>query len=977
MRVAPFGTLLVLLLGVWAVADDWKNGGLKGRVIDPLGSAVPDAVVSASGPSGGRTVKTDARGEFYLEGLAPELYTVSVTKDGFEPYLNHSVAVGPGSVTVLDVQLSLAPREERVTVRSTPPSLGLEPENNAGAIVIKGPDLDAIPDDPDEMAEALQALAGPAAGPNGGQIFVDGFTGGRLPPKASIREIRLNANPFSAEYDRLGYGRIEIFTKPGTEKFRGEASFRFNDQSLNTRNPFAPNKPPYQRRNWGGNVSGPLAEKKASYFIDFEKRDVRDNQIINATVLDAHLAAIPFNEAVLTPQYRTTVSPRLDWQISPSQTLSARYTYTSLDQSDAGVGGFSLPSRAYQTGNREHTFQLVETAVFGKVVSETRLRFWSEQLNETGDDSVPTLQVLDAFTGGGSQVGPSSNDQRRWELQNVTSWSRGKHSLRVGARLRTVSEQDVARKGFGGTVLFSGGLGPELDAQGHILLGPDGRPILVMLTSLERYRRTLFFESLGLAPSQIRALGGGASQLQIVGGDPAANVSQWDLAPFVQDDWHLTPNLLLSAGLRYEVQDNIDSHLDLAPRFGFAWSVGPKTPAGQARTIVRGGFGVFYDRFGEDLTLRARRFNGVRMQQYIVSDPTVLDQLRFDAQAVSGVPSVGDLAGFALPQTTWRVAPDLKAPLTLQSSLSIEQQLPRNFTLTGTFISAQVRRLLRSRNINAPLESGGRPLGAAAGEVYEIESTGRMNQYQFLVGVNNRLSPTLTLFFRYFLAWARSDTDGPTTFPANSYDLSSEYGRAATDVRHRVVLGGSVTVPGGIRLNPFVIISTGRPFNITIGRDLNRDSLFTDRPAFATDPAQAGVVDTPYGLLELSPTPGAVVIPRNFGNGPGFVMVNLRASKAISLGGKGGLAPPRGGQVGMRPPFEGGRGSSDEAGGGRSLTVSFSVQNLLNHTNPASPLGDLSSPLFGRSLSSAGGFGFGGSAGAGNRRIELQARISF
>jgi len=699
---------------------------------------------------------------------------------------------------------------------------------------------------------------------------------------------------------------------------------------------------------------------------------VNDNQLINATVLGPDLVAVPFNEAVVAPQQRTTFSPRIDWQMNPAQTLSARYTYTSSGQDDAGIGGFSLPSRAYSTSQRQHTVQLTETGVYGKVINETRLRFWSEHQGKNGDDAAPTLQVQDAFTGGGAQVGLSSNDQHRWELQNVTSWTLGKHSFRAGFRLRTVSEDDVARQGFGGTVVFARGPG---------------------ITTLERYRLTVLLERQGLTQAQIRALGGGPSQLQIVGGDPDATVRQWDLAPFVQDDWRAGKDLLLSLGLRYETQSNIESRVNLAPRFGFAWSPGGKGPSGQARTVVRGGFGLFYDRFGEDLTLRAHRFNGTREAQYVVSDPTVLDGIAFDdAGNVVSIPSVLDLAAFSLPQTTWTVAPDLQAPYTIQSSLSLERQLPGNFTATATFIASQGRRQLRSRNLNAPLPDGALPLGAAAGNVYEVESTGRLNQYQGILGVNNRLSRTLTLFARYFLAWAKSDTDGSGTFPANSYDLASEYGRAAIDVRQRFVLGGNLTVPGGIRVSPFVLVSSGRPYNITIGDDLNRDSLFTDRPAFASAPDQPGSVTTPYGLLDPSPRPGEPIIPRNLGIGPGLVIVNLRLSKTFPIGGKRGEgpAPPRdGGGSGRGPGGRGGfggggRGGGGEGGrgggeGGRGLTLSVSAQNLLNHTNPAAPVGNLSSPFFGRSLASAGGFGFGtgGTTAAGNRRIELQARFAF
>ena len=119
-------------------------------------------------------------------------------------------------------------------------------------------------------------MAGPGAGPNGGQIYIDGFSGGQLPPKESIREIRINQNPFSAEYDRLGFGRIEILTKPGTDKLRGSFMFTDGDGIFNSRNPFSNNKPDFSTRMCSANLGGSLA-KKASFFMDFNRRDIQNN----------------------------------------------------------------------------------------------------------------------------------------------------------------------------------------------------------------------------------------------------------------------------------------------------------------------------------------------------------------------------------------------------------------------------------------------------------------------------------------------------------------------------------------------------------------------------------------------------------------------------------------------------------------------------------------------------------------------------
>ena len=156
-------------------------------------------------------------------------------------------------------------------------------------MVLSGKDLDALSDDPDELADDLQALAGPSAGPNGGQIYIDGFTGGQLPPKSSIREIRINQNPFSAEYDKLGYGRIEIFTKPGTDQYHGQVSVNGNSSYFNSTSPFATSNPPYDSTQYTANFGGPMG-KKASFFINFERRNIGDNAIVNAYVLDPSFA---------------------------------------------------------------------------------------------------------------------------------------------------------------------------------------------------------------------------------------------------------------------------------------------------------------------------------------------------------------------------------------------------------------------------------------------------------------------------------------------------------------------------------------------------------------------------------------------------------------------------------------------------------------------------------------------------------------
>ena len=988
------GLLIFAAAGI-ALAQE-RPGSLRGQVLDELGGAIVGATVTAIDAKGTeKTVTTNNNGIYTINGLAPGKYTLRVVNSGFAIYENAEVEVASAKTEEQNIILKVAIEESKVTVSADNREVNTEPENNAGAVVLKGEDLDALPDDPDDLAAALQALAGPSAGPNGGQIFVDGFTGGRLPPRSSIREIRINSNPFSAEYDRLGFGRIEIFTKPGTDRIRGQVSLNFNDDALNARNPFADSRPAIQTRQYGGNLSGPIIKHKASYFVDFEKRDIDDAALIVATTLDANNNITRIGQTFATPSRRTTFSPRIDYQLNPTNTLVGRYNFTQFTRV-TGVGGFSLASRAYDSKQTDQSVQLTETAVISKtIVNETRFQFQHTRNEQNADNSTPTIQVQDAFTGGGSQIGQSHSTNDELELTNTTSFAMGRHSIKAGGRFRWVKDTQFSPQNFGGTFTFFGGV----------------------LTSIERYQRTIELLAQGATPDEIRAAGGGASQFSLAAGNPESQVSQWDFGGFVQDDWKMHPNLTLSLGLRYENQGNIHSNFNFAPRIGFAWQPGGP----QSKTVLRGGFGIFYDRVNESLTMTAKRLNGINQQQFTVLNPDFFPT----------IPTVDQLLAFSVPGTVYRLQNGIRPSYTMQSVMSVERQLPHNFTVAASYINVRTLHVLRTLPLNAPLpgtfipndpESGVRPLNCAdfiptsvnpspICNVFEYDSSGRYKQNQFIVNFNSRLHRNASVNAYYVLGFANSDTDGIGSLPANPYDLTTEYGRASGDIRHRFVMSGTFRVPWGISLNPLIFIQSGRPFNITLGRDINGDTLNTERPALA--PAGANCSDpiircTPFGNFKLVLGPGDVMIPRNFAEGPGSTTVNLRVSKTWSFGSERGSGANAGqtnqqeqrqrgimtGGMGGRPggggPGGGGRGGFGGGGGGGfggggagsgryNLTFSLNFQNLLNHPNFSTPVGNLGSALFGESTSTAGFFGgFGGGGNpAYNRRIDAQIRFSF
>ena len=955
-----------------------QQGSVTGQVQDELGAAVVGATVTVVNPEGRiRTVTTSQRGEFTVSGLSPGIYTVRVAIPNFAIYENNEVEIKAGQRTELTVPLTVEGVQEQVDV-DTSNQVSTDPNANLSATVLKGEDLEALPDDPDELEAALQALAGPSAGPNGGQIYIDGFTGGRLPPREAIREIRINQNPFSAEFDRLGFGRIEILTRPGADKFRGSAFMNFNDSRFNSRNPFALNRAPGQTKFFGGNISGPVQKGRSSFFVDINNRDIDTNATINAQVLDANLNVVPFQQDVQVPTRRFSISPRFDYQINEANTLQVRYSYTKSTSENQGLGNLTLPSRAFESTFDENEIRLTETMIINpKTINETRFEIDWENREQVGDNLIPTINVGSAFVGGGAQVGLSFNRERSWELQNYTTTSLGKnseHSIKFGVRIRSLSFRDRSESNFGGSFSFI-----NLESYRNAILGND------FPTS---YTLTI--------------------------GNPEQRVSQTDVGLFITDDWRISPGFTMSFGLRYENQTNISDDLNFAPRVSFAWSPG----AGGARapkTVIRGGFGIFYDRFSENLTLQARRFNGTEQLSLLVNsfdpDPvrraaaiSLLQQATFTLDGVTNVPS-GDEILAALPQsnTIRTISPELQSPYMAQTAIGIERQLPFNISASVFYIGSRTWHVLRARNINAPMcpeqiNCGNAPRpNPLAGDVLQFESSGVLNQNRIFTNIRANVNSRISIFGNYTWSNTKSDTDGASSFPSNSFDLTGEYGRSSSDIRHNIVFGGTVRLPWEISLNPFVSGNTGSPFNITRGIDRNGDGITNERPTFGELAARCSELGLTNSFCDVSGFDPDQIIPRNFADGPKFFNVNMRVSKNFGFGKTaapandqaqaGGGGGPRGGGF----PGMGGRGGGGGRGGfggfgggdGRSpynLNLSVQFTNLLNTVNFASPISNLASSRFGQVTRTQGGFGgFGGFGGSGsnNRSITLQARFSW
>jgi Carboxypeptidase regulatory-like domain len=998
---------MALLLAI-ASPSAWSqagNGTIRGTVTDPSGAVIPSATVSLTTPDGHTvaTATSDASGAYQTKGVPAGTYIVLANAAGFANSTSKAVVVAAGQSKQFDIALQIEVEKQQVVVNEDTPTVSVDPTSNANSVVIKGKDLDALSDDPDELQNELNALAGPGAGPNGGQIYIDGFTAGQLPPKSAIREIRINQNPFSAQYDKLGYGRIEILTKPGSDKLHGQAFVQGNPSQLNTGDPFDPSIPDYYSYQYNGTVNGPIS-KNASFFVSAEHRSIQDDAVVSAYRLagevngdfangifnnPADYTSVPFKDALVTPRGRTNVSPRIDLQLGAKNTLSIRYQYYDNTEENQGVGQFSLRDQAYKEDSSENTVQISDTQIISdKVINETRFQFLRDYSAQTPTSTTPQTQISGLETFGGNSEQTIDDHSLHYELQNLTEIALKSHAINFGGRGRFARDANTASSSFNGTFTFGGD---------RCTAGTAG---CVPTSPAEAYANTILGLGTRQTWAQIHAAGGGPSQLNLVYGNPNTTASITDVGLYYQDDWRARQNLTISYGVRWESQTSIHDKNDWAPRFSFAYGI---SKGGKpAKTVIRGGYGFFYDRFPIAELLQARRLNASAnspQAEAVIQNPTC-----YSAASITEADlATCTLAGSTSSKTAvYDIAPNLHAPITQQAGIGVERQITKASTVSVTYLNSLGNHQFITRNANAPQVPG---YDAAAPNIYQYYSESVFKQNQLIVNFNARFSPNLSIFGFDTLGWANGDSGGISSNPTNSANLKEDYGRAAFDTRNQMFLVGSWSTKWGLRFSPFMVVATGKPFNITLGEDQNGDSFFNDRPSYAAS-GDTDTVSTKYGNFNLNPAAGATPIPINHGDGPTLFTFNLRVSKSIPFGPKvvGGVGNNGGGGFGGPGGGGGGRGGGGGPGGGLgpgglsgnrggpggpggqgnnrgqalnhryNLTLNAQALNLFNDINLAPPTGTLGSPEFGQSNALAGQIF---SSGAASRRIFVQAVFSF
>lgn len=892
-------------------------GSLSGKVLDPTGALIPNATIALTQGAKVLTATSTSDGSYHLKSIPSGTYQLTIDALGFAHFSNPQIVIT--GARQLNISLSVYVEQEHVNVTSENAGISVSSDENANTAVLKDKDLDALSDDPDELLTELKALAGPAAGPDGGQIYIDGFSGGQLPPKSSILEVRINQNPFSAEYDRIGYGRINILTKPGSSKLAGDFRFSILNSALDTSNPLVTVQPAYQYYSVAGDMTGPFA-RSASYFFSGHYWERENQSVINA--IDPNNTATTIKQSVPAPYSTMQLNPRIDFQFGKN-IISIRNIFYRTRRTGAGVGALVLPEQAYSNTDQENALQLQDSIIVNShLINEVSLQWRRVRINQTPDYFLPEVIVQGVFQTGGSSIGQIRDHQDLFEFHNYATLTAGSHVMRLGALLRSSRDANFSTGLANGSYSFQ---------------------------SIEQYaaKKPSLYQSTVIA-------------------NPLARILMFDGAIFFQDEWRLRPNLNFSYGLRVEGQSRIHDPVNWAPRATLTWAPGESGKA--PRIAFHAGAGIFYNRFGMPSLVQAIHYNGVNQQTYVVQNPNFYDP------NTAIPPNVLSQASSFNPQI-YTLDRHFHASENIQGAMGVDRTLGKLMLSVNYLYTRGVHQYL-TNNISAPIFDPGTYTvtgPAPTSYNYQFQSGGLFKQHQIIVTARARLKK-LTFYSGYTFNDAKSDTQGVSSFPSIAQNPRADYGRATFGVTHQLQLAANYTGPFGITFAPFLLAQSGTPYNITLGPDLTQNNRFNARPTYGTCGAP-DVISTSLGCLDSNPTgKGESIIPYNLGTGPANVVLNLNITKHFGIGPRREAAGSNMQRAGAM--LHGTPGKSAPSAPRRySLSLTLGATNLFNMVNLAPPNGLLGSPLFGRSQSVAGGFFT--SPSPGNRTVYLNTAFFF
>lgn len=542
-------------------AQSRTDSNLRVSVTDATGATIIAAKISIKSADGNQQlVETNQNGEVLATSLKPGNYIIRVEAEGFAPKEIKDYKIKPGNNRI-EVRLDVAGVNEVEVISEDKQERSSDLRSDKFTTVLTPAEIDKLPDDPEELEEALRQMAGPGA-----TLRVNGFTGGRLPPKSQIREIRFRLDPFAAENHDASFFGIDIFTKPGIDNWHSSVNLGFRDESFNSRNAFAPVRAPEQTRRYAFTLDGPLWKNRTSLFLAADGADNYDSSTIVAALPDGQ-----FSDVFQRPSRKLNLSARIEHALTKTHTARFEYQRNARIQENLGVGNFDLFSRAYTNDQAEHVLRVADSGMIGKkLLNEFRFQTRWQEIENTPATNDQAIIVLNAFSQGGAQI-EGTRSSRDIEIADNIDFTTGKHSMRGG-------------------ILFEAG---HYDSDNNS--NPGGTFTFASLEDFLASRPTTFTQRVG---------------------DPQVKFNQYQFAWYWQDNYRLSKSLSLSYGVRHEIQSNIDDNNNFAPRFGLAWS-----PFRDGKTTIRAGAGIFYDWLSAPTFEQTLRVDGIRQREIVVQNP--------------------------------------------------------------------------------------------------------------------------------------------------------------------------------------------------------------------------------------------------------------------------------------------------------------------------------------------------------------------
>ncbi len=706
---------------------------VSGSVQDQTGAVLPAATIELVNAAGAvvQTASADATGAFRFARVAPGQYELRAGYAGFKP-ATAKLRVGTRPIPSQRLVLDLAALAQEITVSNAATEVGAAAGSNVDAITVDQDMLASLPVfDNDFVATMSQFLDAGSIGNGGVTIVVNGMEVSALNVSAAqMQQIRINRDPYSAEYSRPGRGRVEILTKPGTQQYHGEGSLVFRDAAVNARNPFATTKPPEQRQIYEAFLGGPLGTSGRMSFVLSANDRIQDQQSFIYALGPSGI----IQDSLPHRNGQARVSGSLTRQVSDRNTFSIRPTYQYENDENRGVGGTTLASAAATFKHHEQQVTYTQQTILSPtLLNQFQVLVGHEREPTVSAFSARAIVVNGAFTGGGAQA-DLLRTETHMNLNESLGWTRGHHLIQAGFQLPDWSRRGFYdRTNFGGTFSFSG------------------------LDSFAAGRPYAFSQQQG-------------------NGDLAFLEKQ--VGAYVKDDWQLLPGLSLSLGLRYDWQNYFHDDNNLAPRFSVAYA-----PGNRKTNVLRAGIGVFNDRSGPVVIADLLHSQPGGLTRYVITDPGFPDPFASASVSASQPPSIVRLApNVQIPQT-------LQYSVGLDHQL--QQSLTLSLTYTGARGYHYFRS--RDINAPPPPLYLTRP-DPAFGVVRQVESSGRQQTDSLQATLRGKVSRWFNGQMQYSLSRGDNDTSGITSFPANDYDLSGEWARADFDRRHRFNLLGRTSV---------------------------------------------------------------------------------------------------------------------------------------------------------------------------------------